>query len=289
MMAGKKLFSRKKYAQKDYTEEMLPATRKALFTDTIKLNWKRFLGYGGIFLLFCIPTHIVSLLQSLLVAELTTDAEMTAQLRLEVLGVKNTMAFAQIPCIVFLSAGLAAFARVIRQYAWEENVFFAHDFKKGFKNNAKQMSLLGMLTGGVYAACVYIGNMALAAEETALKMLYILPIGTAVLLGIPIAAYAAVLISIYQNSFADILKMAFVLTVRKLLKNWLVILACLAMLVCNLIPSFAVNIIFRILYSVFVPCLFFVWYLYALEGIDQYINAYHYPEMVGKGLYKTEE
>ncbi len=288
-MAGKKWFVRKKFASKDYTVEMLPTTRKALFFDVMKLNWKSFIGYGLIFLLFCLPTHLVSLLQSMLVANLTTGAEMTRELQMEVLGLKNTMAFIQIPGILIVLIGLSAFARVVRQYAWGENVFFRHDFQTGLRNNIGQMFLLGIVTGILYALSVYVGNMALVAESTAAKIVYMLPVGTAVLLGIPMAAYAVVLISIYQNTFFGILKMALALTVKKLYKNWLVILCCLAPLAVELIPSFAVGVILKFCYAVFAPIIFLIWYVYALEGIDKYINTHHYPEMVGKGLYRAEK
>ncbi len=288
-MAVKKWFKRKRYAPVDYTEEMLPQTRRALFFDVMKLNWKSFLGYGLIFLLICLPTHIVSLIQSIYVASMTSGVEMTDELKMEVLGIKNALSLIQIPCIVIIFAGLAAFVRVIRQYAWGENVFFSLDLKTGFKNNAGQMSLLGFLTGAVYSLCVYVGNMALAAEESAARIIYMLPVGTAVLLGIPIAAYSVVLISIYQNSLTKILKMAFALTVKKLFKNWLVIICCLSLMLFELIPSFAVSVIYRVCYSVLAMVIFLIWYLYALEGIDKYINDHHYPDMVGKGLYKAEK
>ncbi len=287
-MAVKKWFQRKKFASKDYTEEMLPSTRKTLFFDVMKLHWKSFLGYGLIFLLFCLPSHLVSLLQSVYIARLTAGGQLTAELQMEVLSFKNTMAFAQLPCILILFVGLAAFVRVIRQYAWGENVFFQHDFPTGLKNNLGQMSMLGILTGLIYALCVYVGNLALVAQDTAAKILYVLPLGTAALLGVPLVAYAIVLISIYQNSFFRILQMAFALTVKKLYKNWLTIVCCLSPLAVGLIPSFAVNVVFRFLYSVFAMVIFLVWYLYALEGIDKHINAHHYPNLVGKGLYKAD-
>ncbi len=288
-MAVKKRFSRKKFASKEYTVDMLPSTRKALFFDVMKLNWRSFIGYGLIFLLFCLPIHVVSLLQSVFIAKSTTGVEMTSELQMQILGVKNTMAFLQIPGILILSVGMAAFSRVIRQYAWGENVFFGRDFPIGLKNNVGQMLKLGLLTGVIYALSVYIGNLALVTQSTAAKIVYMLPVGTAVLLGIPTVAYAIVLISIYQNSFFRILQMAFALTVKKLYKNWLVILCSLSLLAVELIPSFAASLVFKLFYSVVALVVFFIWYLYALEGIDKYINEHHYPEMVGKGLYQAEK
>ncbi len=288
-MAAKKWFARKKFASKDYTVEMLPTTRKALFWDVMKLHWKSFAGCGLIFLLFCLPVHLVSLLQSILVANLSTGAAMTSELQMEILGIKNTMAFAQIPSVLILSVGMAAFTRVVRQYAWGENVFLGRDFQIGIKNNIGQMCLLGLLVGILYALSIYVGNLALVTQDAVAKIVYMLPVGAAVLLGVPMAAYSVVLISIYQNSFLGIMKMAFVLTIKKLYKNWLVVLCCLSPLAVELIPSFAVSVICKLLYSVLALVVFFIWYLYALEGIDKYINEHHYPDMVGKGLYKEGE
>ncbi len=284
-----KWFKRKKYASKDYTADMLPSTRKALFFDGLKLNWKNFLGYGLIFLLFCLPTHIVSLLQSILIAQRTTGAELPPELQMEVLGIKNSMALAQIPGLLIISIGISAFSRIIRQYAWGENVFFGRDFLIGIKHNVKQMAFLGAFTGIVYYLSVDVGNMALVAQDAVAKIIYMLPVGTVVFLGIPMAAYAVVLISIYQNSFFRILQMAFALTVKKLFKNWLVVFCCLALLTAQFIPSFAVSVAVKFVYSVLAPVIFFLWYLYALEGIDKFINEYHYPEMVGKGLYQADK
>ncbi len=288
-MAGKKLFRRKRFAPKDYTVDMLPATRKALFLDVMKLHWRAFLGYGLVFLLFCLPVHLVSLLQTMMVARETAGIPMTPEVQAQVLGIKNTMAFLQIPGIVILFVGLGAFARVIRQYAWGENVFFGRDFSLGFQHNIRQMALLGLLTGVVQALCVFAGSQALAAQSTAARILYLLPVGTALLVGIPVGAYAIVCISIYQNSLGEILRMAFGLTVKTLLPSYPVLLGCLALLAVELIPSFAVSILGKVCYSILAPVLFLIWYLYGLEGIDRYINAHHHPELVGRGLYKETE
>ena len=52
---NKKGLRRYKIAKQDYTEAMLPQTRKAVFFDVFKLQWRKLLTLGGILVLFAVP------------------------------------------------------------------------------------------------------------------------------------------------------------------------------------------------------------------------------------------
>ena len=61
-MKEKKL-KRYKIAQQDYEASMLPQTRKAVFFDVCKLQWRKLLILGGILVPFALPLIVVNLLR----------------------------------------------------------------------------------------------------------------------------------------------------------------------------------------------------------------------------------
>lgn len=61
-MKEKKL-RRYKIATQDYEVSMLPQTRKAVFFDVFKLQWRKLLILGGILVLFSLPMIILNLLR----------------------------------------------------------------------------------------------------------------------------------------------------------------------------------------------------------------------------------
>ncbi len=282
-----KLFKRKRCAEVDYTESMLPHTRKAVFLDVLKLNWAKFVILGSIFFLAVLPMHFISIAETLMSAQasatlqsLQGDAYMAAVL--DLYGTKSAAAFLQVPCIVLLFVALAGLSRVIRQYAWEENVRFTTDFWAGIKANIGQTLLLGLLTGLVYAICVYNFYSAMISDSSSMAIVFI-PMGVAVLVGIPVAAFAVVNISIYKNSFKNVLYMSLLIFGRAPLKTLLALLCCAAPFAILLIPHIMVMIIGRLLLSVLFPVIFLGWYLFALNLLDSFVNAEMHPELVGKG------
>ncbi len=120
----------------DFTPKDLPHNRKQVFFDVLSIHWKTFLLFGLLFLLLCLPMQGVSILRTLLINNAYGDATNLAdvqkqQLASTIMSLDTTSAILQIPCILFLTVGIAGFVKVIRQYSWLENVYFKKVFFSG--------------------------------------------------------------------------------------------------------------------------------------------------------------
>lgn len=274
----------------DFTPKKLPHNRKQVFWDVFSIHWKTFILFGLLFLLLCLPMQGVSILKKLLINDAYGDATNLAdvqkqQLVSNIMSLDITSAILQIPCILFLTVGIAGFVKVIRQYSWLENVYFKIDFFSGIKDNIGQMSLLGLIVGVVYVLCVYAWNFAQIVNNTWLSILALVPVGFTIFVGIPTCAYAVVCISIYKNKFGQIMLTALVCFIKKPLQTLAVLLCCLAIFAVQLIPSFVVMLISKVLLCFFIPFIFLAWYLFALQQLDKVVNEKSHPSIVGKGTF----
>lgn len=279
---------KKKYAEQDYTESMLPKNRKEVFFDVIKLNWKSFLSQGLVILLFSIPLIIVSVLQQLIYLE-TSSLEITEQEMLYLLsGQANTFALIKIPCIVILFVGLAGIIRMVRQYAWEENVLFSVDFTKGIKSNVGFVILVGLIVGITNWMSVWCSNQVGFATNTIQSILLYLPVLFFALLLLPLSFYFVVCVSIYNVKFGTLLKMSFISFAKKPFKTYLAVLCCLPFFVLLLIPNTICIFLGYLITPLLLPFVLLGAYLFALNVLDDVINKQYYPELVDRGLFKEE-
>jgi hypothetical protein len=283
-------WQRRNQSSVEFTPKRLPHNRREVFFDVISLHWKTFLLFGFLFLLLCLPIQGVSILRTLLINNAYGDATNLSeiekqQLASTIMSLDLTAAILQVPCILFLVVGIAGFVKVIRQFSWLENVYFKNDFFSGIKDNIGQMSLLGLIVAGVYVLCVYAFNYAQVVNNTWLSVLALVPLGFAIFVGIPTCAYAVVCISIYKNKFGQIMLTAFVCFIKKPLKTLGVLLCLLAIFAVQLIPNFLVMIISKVLLCFFIPFIFLVWYLFALQQLDKVVNEKSFPSIVGKGTF----
>ncbi len=291
------LFKRKTSADKDYTLAMLPSTRKEVFFDVLKLEWKRFLIYGLIMLLFSLPLHILAVFEEIAVGNVILDTAFTDNEKiLEAFATKNAFALFEIVAFVIMAIGVAGISRIIRQHAFLENVFFGVDFFKGIKTNGLQLSLLGLFAGIVNYIISVTRNQAQLELITGtgaggfLSSLWMnMPTIIAVLIGIPTAAFMVVCITVYSNKFHRQLTTAFGLVIRKPFKNLLVLALCLAVYLLELIPGLYTMIVVRLVVSILSPFVYLIWHLYSLNHLDEFINKEYFPELVGKGLTPKEE
>ncbi len=280
---------RKLQASQNFETSMLPQTRKAIFFDVIKLHWSSFLSYGFLILLFMLPLYVITLAQQVLVwqqyalLEGLPDAEKLESIQ-NIYALQNTAACFKIPCLMIAALGLAGLIRVIRQYAWEENVFFSFDFSTGIKSNSKQFLLLGLLAGIINLLVTYYNGLSAFAKSSFSSILLTLPVGLALAVALPLIAFAMVSISIYSNKFSVVLMTSFSLSVKTFFKTIVRLLGILSPLALFLIPNLLIQFAVLLVYALAFPTLLLTWYLYALDQFDKHINAQYYPELVGKGL-----
>lgn len=277
-----------KSAKTDYTRAMLPHTRKEVFFDVVKLHFRELLLCGVIVLVFSLPMHLLTLLEDGYVS--TINAQLPEnpteeQLRAAYDSVRafgNFKAIVDAVLLLIFSIGFSGLMRVIRQYAWGENVFFTTDFFKGIRQNIKQTLLLALIIGILYAVCVLYYNAA-PQDPGAVSYMFLIPVGLFILLVIPIAAYMTVCIPVYTNSFGQNAFMGLYLFVKSPLKTYGALIACGAVFISYLFSSVYAHLLGRLFCSFAAPFVMLAWYLFAYNRLDRFVNEKEHPELVGRG------
>ncbi len=288
-----KLFkNRKPYADKDYTINMLPHNRKEVFLDTVKLQWKGLLAVGLILLVCALPMHVLDIFNAIEHSKLTFDSvgsSVDVDTVFQMVSINNIVVLISMPFYVLLFVVLAGLCRIIRQYAFGENVFFVADFFKGIKQNGLQMFVVGLLFAIIYGLSMISFNFSRTIDSIGLALLFMLPIGLLVLVAIPVAGYAMVHISIYKSKLKNVLVQSVMNVAKSPFKTYLALICCLGILALQLIPNLIAMFVVKIVFSFVAPFALLGWYLFVLNRFDKTINAQKYPELVGIGTYKIEE
>lgn len=282
------MFFKPKTASKDFQKSMLPQNRRQVLADVVKLHWGKLLLLGLLVFAFSLPLHITALLQDLYAMQLPVEniADELPQVVLQWISSSNATALIEIPCFVFLAIGLAGLMRVIRQLAWEDNMYFRYDFLIGIKQNMAQMVLLALLVGAVRFICNYILNLSMLITAGGVySYLGIIPSVVLSILCVPPAAYATVCIAVYGNSFRQNIRIGFMLFARHPWKTLLAVVCGLVVFIPQCIPTFYTIVFGRIISSILVPFIMLGWVLFSFNGLDEKINPKFHPELVGKGTF----
>lgn len=283
-----------KTANKDYTQAMLPHTRKEVFLDVVKLHFRELLLCGVIVFIFSLPMHILKLLEDAYIANVSSSlpndatAQQISDAEGSIIVFKNFKAIIGIPLMLVFSIGFAGLMRIIRQYAWEENVFFFNDFFKGIKQNAKHTLLLGLTVSVMYAICVYYYNTA-PQDEGAVSFMFLIPVGIFILIVIPISAYMTVCIPVYTNTFRQNCLMGLYIFGKSPIKTLAVLAAFSLIFVSYIMSGIYAHLLGRLFCSFVSPFIMLAWYLFAYNQLDKHVNSKGHPELVGKGTFdKTQ-
>lgn len=287
---------RPKTSVKEYEPSMLPKNRREVFFDVLKLHWGKLLMMGCLMLLFAFPIHIYALAEDFYqmqlyatLSQIPTE-EQAAAITSAILTFNLIRNAVNILLLMVFAVGLAGLARVIRQYAWGENVDFNHDFSLGIKQNAKQFVLVAFIAGMIAFICNYIANISSTIVSSEVySWLGMIPAVLCAVILIPVAGYALVACSCYENKLRHNLKIGRVCYFRYLWRTLLACVCSLAVFVIQLLPFFWCHLIGRIVASVLIPEIMLGWYLFALGGLDETVNRKLHPELVGKGIYGQEQ
>ncbi len=274
-------------AEKDFTEAMLPKNRREVFFDVLKMHWQQLLLMGLILLLFSAPLIIINLFEQFSLNNLATSDMGLSEEQLSYFIFLETVIFEAIklPCFMIMSVGLAGILRVIRQYAWEENVFLRRDFALGVKENAAQLFLISVMFGVSNWLSVFCVLQTPLAESNVQYFALYIPSALFFLILVPFMMYLAVCTTIYNAKFGMQCKIAFVTFSKHPIKTYLAVLCCAALLALLLIPNSMANIILHLVLPIFYPLVIFGWYLFSLNSLDSAINSEYYPELVGRGTF----
>ncbi len=263
---------------------MLPHTRKEVFWDVVRLHWGTLLLCGTVLLLSALPLILTSVAESIRIYSITQSDSMTpAEAADGLYAIENLYALLRFFFLLPMAVAVAGLARVIRQYAWEENVFFPFDFPKGIRQNIRQSLVIFLLAGSVCTVCTLLYNVLSYTADQSMDTFYWLLLVFLLLVILPISAYGLVCMSIYSEKTGKILKIAWIVTLKAPVKTALALLCCLSPCLLQWIPSF--YFWGQLLACIAAPFMLLSWYLFALNRLDEHIHCAHYPDLVGRGLY----
>lgn len=285
---------RRKIASTDFTENMMPQTRKEVFFDVWKMHWFDLLKLGFILLIAFVPILMMTVTkdayEAKLMAEIGVDAsqEILQEIQISTLMFRSTSAFIQVPLYMLFAIVLSGTLRLVRQYAWEEVVFFGRDLWIGIKQNWKQTIGLAFLLGLQNAMGQYLNAMGTITQDLALKIAGGVFGGVTWLICFPIYAYILIGISIYSNTFMQNLKAAFALYAKAPLKTLLILISLIAVFLISLLPQFVCHMIGQVAGLLLLPILLLIWFLFTSAQLDKHINPIYFPELLDRGLYQVK-
>ena len=284
---------RTKSAKVDFQMASLPQTRKEVFADVLKIHWRSFLGFAFLFVLFTVPFHASGIYEDLIQMNMMQDfANMTSEQQqtaiLQVLSVKNTIALLNIVSFVIFSVFLSGMLRIIRQYSWEENVFFGFDMIQGIKQNIGQILPLFVLVGVINSFVVYAYNYSITTTDGTSALMLSMAVCAVIVLGVPTLAYTLVSVSLYDNSLIGHIKLGAVMAFKAPLKSFGMLALLVLPFSLAIVPNIVCHIIGRLIGSFCLPVVLLAWYLFALDRFDKVVNKTKFPELVGRGTFLND-
>ena len=272
-----KLFSVKPAAT-SYTVSMLPKNRKEVFWDVLRLHWGKFF-WMGLLILFCsLPIHLCAILCDIYIAN--ADPSQSPE---TIMQLQNLQALVSIPLTTALAFPLAGLLRILRQYAWGENVFFSFDFLKGLRQNWSQ-TVLTLLVGSSTFSMATISFRTTSGAETNAAFFALIPLVMFLLLIFPLCALMVAAIPVYSNNWIGNLKVALTIYAKAPIKTLAVLLGTFLIFFLAFTPNFYFHIFGRITASLFLPVSLLGWILFCHSRFDRYINVNEHPELVNKGI-----
>lgn len=278
-----------KKATSDYTADMLPATRKALFFDVVKLQWRNLALCGGLLLLFAVPLLLSQGLEDMFIATLyqsldQADAAQLVQAGEQLAYFSILRSLVNIMLIVLLCLPLAGVCRILRQHAWGENVHTLTDLLLGIRDNFRQTAALGALAGLIFTLCLALYYWVSAWKASVLSVVALLPIALSLLFVLPILAISLVMIPVYANPLRTTLKNAFAIYTGSLGRVLLALSLCLAIWIPALLPNFYCHMLGLAVGMLLSPFCLLAWTLQCYDLFDRHINPLVCPELIGRGI-----
>ncbi len=264
----------------------LPSNRKEVFFDLIKHRKMTLFTLSCFTFMFFIPLA-VDLFYFNFLESLASESGQYEYLFSLVFYSMLIM----LPCMILGFVGLSGAFYVAKKIVWQEGVIVPTDFFKGVKENWLHglidgiilgVALFGLVVGGAYFI-VYapVHAVVKGIGIGGLVLIFIL-LGIITALNLTQSVY-------YSNSYLRTFRNSF--SFMGLL-NWKVLVlfilstgGVIALSCFNMILLGVGLFLFAILNSVVI----ILYTLIAHSAFDKYINQEHYPEYVGKGLYKRND
>ena len=276
------------YKKDDYTYQMLPHTRKQVFGDVIKLHFSSMLWLGFVLLLFSLPFFIIDLLHDVYLAKILEEQvdvkENVSKVLGKIIAVNNIKASLEIILYVIFSIGFSGVQRILRQYAWEKNVYFKVDFGLGIKQNGIQTSTIFFVGGLGVAICTVSYNAAIQIQGWS-SMLYYVPLCIFALFIVPLLVLTSICTPVYSNKLIGNLRIALAMYFKYPLKVLCLILCCGVLLAPQFVPVALVRFIGRTVLCFVAPFFCLGVDLVCYGMLDEVVNRKLHPELVGIGTF----
>jgi MFS family permease len=261
----------------------LPKNRKEVFFDLIKHRKMTLFSLSCFTFMFFIPLA-VDLFYFNFLESVAIEAEQYQYLFSLIFYSMLIM----LPCMVVGFLGFSGAFYVSKKIVWQEGISMAQDFFKGIKENFRGaiidgmifgLVLFGFVVGGAYLLIYAPVHAVVKGIGIGALILLLLLFGMITMLNEAQSVYYANSYWItFKNSFSFLGLTSWKTFLVYLLSTGVVItLACL-----NMVTLGVGLFLFAILNSVVI----ILYTLISHSAFDKYINQEHYPEMVGKGLYK---
>ena len=263
----------------------LPHNRKEVFFDLLKHRKMTLFVISCFTFMFFIPLAV-----DLFFFNFLESAAIAEGLDNQLFSLFFYSMLIMLPCMLIGFLGFAGAFHIIKKLVWQEDVTVAVDFFNGIKENWKHAIINGAIFGIILFGCV-MGTSYLIIFAPMAPVWCGIGIGALILVllffGMVISLYFTLCVY-YQSSVAATFKNAFAFLGLTNWKTFLVYLfstgAVIALCCFNMITMAIGLFLFAILNSVVIV----LYTLIAHSAFDKYINKEHYPEYVGKGLYKVE-
>ena len=261
----------------------LPKNRKEVFFDLIKHRKMTLFSLSCFTFMFFIPLA-VDLFYFNFLESVAIEGEQYQYLFSLIFYSMLIM----LPCMVVGFLGFSGAFYVSKKIVWQEGISMAQDFFKGIKENFRGAIIDGMIFGLVLFGFV-VGGAYLLIYAPVHAMVKGIGIGALILLVLlfgMITMLNEAQSVYYANSYWITFKNSFSflgLTNWKTFLVYLLSTGVVITLACLNMVTLGVGLfLFAILNSVVI----ILYTLLSHSAFDKYINQEHYPEMVGKGLYK---
>lgn len=275
-------------AESDFSTERFPKNRKRLFLYLIKNKLSKIYKNHLLTALFFLPL-ICWAIMSMGYSDWFFNLEAKEGLS-HLVEYWFTTYVTAIPLWVLAFVGLSGGLNVIRKLAWSDPLIIKTDFFKGIKLSGKQMAIIGLIWGVLFAILRYfidwLGFYYRVFDDSYSVVFGIFVCIFLILVLIGITSYACCMASIYNVTFKELILGAFKLYFADFfMATGVIILCLLPFLLLNMIGlaittliSYLISLGLGIGVAIIPP------FLVCQHTFDRVINKKDYPGYYGRGL-----
>ena len=267
-------------------KQSLPTNRKEVFFDLLKYRKMSLFALSCYTFMFFIPLAV-----NLFYFNYLESMAIVADKFEYLFSLIFYSMLIMLPCMVIGFIGLAGAFYVAKKMVWQEGISLASDFFKGIKENWKHAVINGVIFGLVLFGLIVGGSYLYIYAQVA-PVVKGIGLGALILLFLMFGMVIALNFTqgvYYENPYGVTLKNSFSFLGLLNWKVFLIYLLSTGVVVTlglfNLLTLAIGLILFAVLNSVVIV----LYTLVSHSAFDKYINKEHYPDMVGKGLYKNDK